>query len=122
MSSGVSREDVEQALWLTGIRDPRMIAKLMRTIDAYVYHASRDMVANEIARMAPEIATVARQRTYRCVGDCRQYKVLEEFPARKQQNPRIPSPCTWCDNHRVTMEDAGRNRVRSLSFRDEKIG
>ena len=107
MGSGVSREDLEQAIWLSGIRDRAVVNRLMRVIDTYVYHAARNMAADEIARMAPQVVTIARKRTYKCTGACGQLKVLEEFPARKQQNPRIPSPCTWCDNHQVTLKDAG---------------
>lgn len=122
MSSGVSREDVEQQIWLAGVRDLRTVNRLMRVIDAYVYHAARSVAASEIARSQPEITTTTRKRTYKCIGICQQFKVLEDFPERKQRNPKLPSVCSWCDNHRVTMEDAGHNRVRSLSSRDEKIG
>lgn len=122
MSSGIGREDVEQAIWLSGIRDRSAVSKLMRVIDGYVYHASRAVAANELARMMPEVATTARKRTYKCTGDCGQYKVLEEFPERKQLNPRLPSPCSYCDDRLVRLEDTGRNRNRSLSFHDEKIG
>jgi len=113
MSSGVSREDVEQAIWLSGIRNRAVVNRLMRVIDAYVYHAARDMTASEIARMTPEVTTETRKRTYKCIGACRQFKVLEEFPARKQQNPKLPSVCSWCDSRRVTLEDAGHVNPRN---------
>lgn len=113
MSSGVGREDVEQAIWLSGVRDRAVVNRLMRTIDAYVYHASRTVVADELARALPEVTTTARKRTYTCTGNCHQQKVLEDFPERKQLNPRIPSPCTWCDDRTVRIEDSGRNRNRT---------
>lgn len=112
MGSGVSREDLEQAIWVSGVRDRAVVNRLMRIVDAYVYHAARDMASAEVARRLPEVTTSTRKRTYRCIGACRQFKVLEEFPARKQQNPRLPAPCSWCENHRVTLEDAGHVRNR----------
>lgn len=113
MSSGIGREDVRQELWTSGIKDPRMLNRLMRVIDAYVYTASRSAVADEVARAMPEVTTSTRKRTYKCIGDCRQFKVLEEFPVRKQQNPKLPCACSYCDSRTVRLEDAGHNRVRS---------
>lgn len=122
MSSGVSRDDLEQAIWMAGVRDRAVVNRLMRVVDAYVYHAARDMAADQMSRAAPEVTTETRKRTYKCIGDCRQFKTLEEFPERKQQNPKLPSACSYCDSRTVRLEDAGHVRNRSLSFRDEKIG
>lgn len=122
MSSGVSREDFKDQLWLAGIKNPAVLNRLMRVFDACIYHAARNMAADQLARMQPEVTTETRKRTYRCIGDCRQFKALEEFPERKQQNPKLPCACTYCDSRTVRLEDAGHVRNRSLSFRDEKIG
>lgn len=113
MGSGVSREDLEQQIWLSGVRDRQVVNRLMRTIDAYVYHAARDLAASEISRAQPAVVTSSRKRTYRCTGTCRQLKALEEFPLRKQQNPKLPSACSWCDERTVTLEDSGRVRNRN---------
>ncbi len=122
MSSGISRDDLESQIWMAGIRDRAVVNRLMRVIDAYVCHAARDMAASQLSQAMPEVTIETRKRTYRCTGDCRQYKVLEEFPEKKQQNPKLPSACTYCDNRTVRLEDAGHVRNRSLSIRDEKIG
>lgn len=113
MSSGVSREDFKDQLWLAGIKNPAVLNRLMRIFDACIYHAARDMAADMAARMQPEITTETRKRTYRCTGDCRQFKTLEEFPEKKRLNPRLPSPCSYCEDRMVTVYDAGRSGCRS---------
>ncbi len=113
MSSGVSRDDLEQAIWMAGVRDRTVVNRLMRVVDAYVYHAARDMAADQMTRAMPEVTTTTRKRTYKCIGDCQQFKTLEEFPERKQQNPKLPSPCTYCSERMVTVYDAGRSGYRS---------
>lgn len=117
MSSSVGREEVEQQIWQAGIRDLRTVNRLMRVIDAYVYHTARNLATDMIARAQPEVIISTRKRTYKCIGDCRQAKLLEEFPEKKRLNPSIPSPCSYCNDRRVTVQDAGRG-----VYHDEKTG
>lgn len=108
MSSGVSREDLEQAIWQAGVKDPRKVDALMRVIDTYAYHAARNLAAQEIAWTKPEVAyDYTRKRVYKCAGkgNCGQMKVLEEFPERKRRNPSLVSACTYCTDRTPLVTD-----------------
>lgn len=51
---------------------------------------------------------VDHPKLYKCTGTgmCNKEKPLGEFPARKQEDTSLRTPCSWCDKRRVTVRDA----------------
>ena len=124
MTSAISEEDIRSAAYLAGIKDPARLNSFMRTVNLYAYALARKMSALEdvppgklhlcrgcgsmkTADEFPESkrANIAKgvncikcqdKRTYKCIGPCGQYKPLREFPVRKQENPHVPSWCSYC--------------------------
>ena len=108
MSSGVSREDLEQAIWQAGVKDPRKVDALLRVIDTYAYHAARNLAAQEITwTMTEKVPDMTRKRVWKCAGkgNCGQMKELHEFPERKRRNPSLVSACTYCENRTPLVTD-----------------
>lgn len=91
MTSAPSREDVQDTLFRSGVKNPVLLGKVMNVIDIYVLAQIRKVLPPE--EIPPVI--ISPEKKYLC-PHCGQDKVLEDFPPVKQDNPQKRSWCTLC--------------------------
>lgn len=96
MTSGISKDDIEDAIYRAGIKSPHLRARIMRMVDTYA--RTHPGVPEDI--LPPVDLGEERGYKYKCPS-CNERKYVADYPPYKKDNPRSPVPCLECTGKKL---------------------